>query len=209
MKKLILIRHGECDGNIEGRFRGRFDFPLNQQGIQQAHELSKILKKFDFKFIYSSPLKRARQTADIIATHAPSEVISSEAFNNISLGPWNGELKTEIEKKYPLEYKIWMKNPEDLNFPGLENLNDVKDRVLRGVKELQSKHPQETIIVVTHRAVLKPLIAGLLELKSPWFWKIHLDNASITTFELNLNDNFMLTKLNHTDHLSAFVEEKY
>ena len=148
MKKLILIRHGECDGNLEGRFRGRFDFPLNQQGIKQAHELGKIIKNFDCKFIYTSPLKRARQTADIIATHSPSEVISSEAFNNISLGPWNGELKTEIEKKYPLEYKIWMKNPEDLNFPGLENLNDVKDRVLRGVKELQSKPPQETIIVI-------------------------------------------------------------
>jgi len=209
MKKLIVIRHGECDGNIEGRFRGRFDFPLNQQGIGQAHELGKIIKSYDFKFIYTSPLKRASQTAEIMATYVPCEVITSETFNNISLGPWNGELKSEIEKKYPNEYKIWMKNPEALNFPGLENLNDVQNRALRGIKDLQTKHPNETIIVVTHRAVIKPLIAGLLELKSPWFWKIHLDNASITTFELNLNNNYMMTKFNYTEHLSAFVEEKY
>ncbi|OFZ47163.1 MAG: hypothetical protein A2381_14300 [Bdellovibrionales bacterium RIFOXYB1_FULL_37_110] len=209
MKKLILIRHGECDGNIEGRFRGRFDFPLNQQGIRQSHELGQLLKKVDFKMIYTSPLKRAKQTADIIATHTLSKVISLETFNNLSLGPWNGELKAVIAKKYPEQYKIWISNPESLTFPGLENLNDVQNRAMLGVKDLRSKHSDETIIVVTHRAVLKPLIAGLLELKSPWFWKIHLDNASITTFELNLNNNYMMTKFNCTDHLNAYVEEKY
>jgi len=62
---IILVRHGECEGNIKGMFRGRTDFPLNERGLIQAQDLAKELKNFSIKHIYSSPLTRARQTAGI------------------------------------------------------------------------------------------------------------------------------------------------
>ena len=189
MKRLILIRHGECPGNAEGRFRGRFDFELNQAGLCQAHEVATALHHENFNYVYTSPLKRSSKTAEIIATSNTAKVISYPPINNISLGSWEGERKEDIKIRYPEEWKIWRKNPEALRMKDAENLKDVQNRALTGVHNLILKHAGETVVMVGHRAVLKPLIAGLLQMRSPWFWKIHLDNCSITTFDIFENDN--------------------
>jgi probable phosphoglycerate mutase len=175
---IILVRHGECEGNVKGVFRGRTDFPLNERGLVQAHDLARELKNFSVKYIYTSPLSRARQTAEAIGEQCEVEVKVEEGFNNIKLGSWEGRFKKEIAKLYPKEWELWVHNPEKLRIKDMETLYDVQKRAKACLDNLVSKHGGETLAVVSHRAILKPLIAACLNIVSPYFWKIHLDTAS-------------------------------
>lgn len=208
MARLILVRHGECDGNKDGCFRGRFDFPLNERGITQSQEVAEALKTESFSYVYTSPLKRAYQTACSIAETNSAEIIALEVFNNISLGAWEGQSKEVIKKQYPEQWEIWKKNPEALELEACETLKDVQKRALAGVDTILKKHPAETVVLVAHRAVLRPLIAGLLGMSSPYFWKIHMDNCALSVIE-TFQDCFMLMSHNYTDHLTNYLIERY
>jgi len=204
---IILIRHGECEGNIKGMFRGRTDFPLNERGLIQAQDLAQELKSFPLKYIFTSPLSRARQTAEAIGQECGIEVKVEEQFNNIELGSWEGRLKTEIVKQYPGEWELWINNPEKLRVKDMETLYEVQKRAKACLDSLVSKHNRETFAVVTHRAVLKPLIAACLNIASPYFWKIHLDTASYSLLSYKENRGYCLIQLNQTKHLKEYVSE--
>ncbi|HAF06847.1 TPA: phosphoglycerate mutase [candidate division WOR-3] len=194
MMLIFLVRHGESEGNRDNKFRGRVDFPLTDIGMAQANDLKDFLKDFEFEMIVSSPLKRSLQTAQPIADLKKIEVKKDENFNNISLGPWENLTKDYVEKNFPKEWEIWKKNPEYLEVEGMEKLDDVMKRSKNRLKELV-RISKGNILVVTHRAVLKPLVAGILGIEKPYFWKIHFDPASTTIFEYR-DENFMLKNLN-------------
>jgi len=204
---IILVRHGECEGNIKGMFRGRTNFPLNERGFVQAQDLAQELKSFPLKYIYTSPLSRARQTAEAIGAQCEVEVKIEEGFNNIELGSWEGRLKKEIVEGFPREWELWINNPEKLRVEDMETLYDVQKRAKACLDSLVSKHIGETFAVVTHRAVLKPLIAACLNIVSPYFWKIHLDTASYSLLSYKENRGYCLIQLNQTKHLKEYVIE--
>jgi len=204
---IILVRHGECEGNVKGMFRGRTDFPLNERGLIQAQDLAWELKIFSFKYIYSSPLYRARQTAEAIAKKCGAEVKIKNRFNNINLGNWEGRFKKEIAREYPEEWKLWVDNPEKLHVENMETLYDVQKRAKSCLDNLVSEHNGETLAVVSHRAVLKPLIAACLNIASPYFWKIHLDTASYSLLSYKEGRGYCLIQLNQTKHLKEYVTE--
>ncbi|MFH1728899.1 MAG: histidine phosphatase family protein [Pseudomonadota bacterium] len=208
MFKVYLIRHGECKGNKEGLFRGRSDFPLNENGIRQSLDLAKALSEKDIMHVYSSPLKRAHQTAESISLELHLPLTSIKDFNNIHLGEWEGMHKDVIMKEYPKEWEIWKANPEKLQMKNCETLESVAKRSSMTIENLRLKHENDTIAIVTHRAVIKPLIASLLEIKEPYFWKLHMDNCSYSILEYH-SSNYMLSKLNVTDHLNEYVNEMY
>ena len=204
---IILVRHGECEGNIKGMFRGRTDFPLNERGLIQARDLARELKNFPLKHIYTSPLSRARQTAEAISQECGLEVKTEEQFNNIELGSWEGRFKKEIAKLYPKEWELWVNNPEELRVEDMETLYDVQKRTKACLDSLVSQHNGEVLTVVSHRAVLKPLIAACLNIASPYFWKIHLDTASYSLLSHKKNKGYCLLQLNQTKHLKEYVTE--
>ncbi len=204
---IILVRHGECEGNIKGMFRGRTDFPLNERGLIQAQDLAKKLKNFSIKHIYSSPLTRARQTAEVIGEQCEVQVKVEEGFNNIELGNWEGRFKKEIAEQYPREWELWVNNPEKLRVKDMETLYEVQKRVKTCLDSLVSAHKGETLAVVSHRAVLKPLIAACLNIASPYFWKIHLDTASYSLLSYKEGRGYCLVQLNQTKHLKEYVTE--
>jgi len=107
--KIILVRHGECEGNVEGLFRGRSDFPLNKNGVRQAQSLAEEIANLGkVDFIFTSPLKRAAETAQIVSQRMGNiPVTSLQGFTNISLGPWEGRRKKEIMQEYPEEWSLW------------------------------------------------------------------------------------------------------
>jgi len=204
---IFLVRHGECEGNIKGMFRGRTDFPLNKRGLVQAQDLAQELKSFPIKYIYTSPLSRARQTAEAIAQQCGIEVKIEEQFNNIELGSWEGRFKKEIAELYPKEWEIWVNNTEKLKVKGMETLYDVQKRAKICLDNLVSQHNGDTLAVITHRAVLKPLIAACLNIVSPYFWKIHLDTASYSLLSYKEGRGYCLLQLNQTKHLKEYVTE--
>ncbi len=205
---IYLIRHGETEGNREGYFRGRADFPLNDNGRRQAQALAEALKGAGIRRIYSGPLSRAKETAEILSEKIGAEVIIEEGFNNINLGPWEGRLKEEIKRLYPEEFKTWVSFPERLRLPGAETVLEVRDRAVRALKKILEKE-EGNFAVVSHRAVLKPLIAGILEIREPFFWKVHVDTASYSILKFKRERGFTLYLLNQTSHLENFIVEEY
>ncbi|MBA7519394.1 Phosphoserine phosphatase 1 [subsurface metagenome] len=204
---IILVRHGECEGNIKGMFRGRADFPLNTRGLIQARDLARELKNFPVKYIYSSPLVRARQTAEAIGEQCEVEVKVEEGFNNVELGSWEGRFMKDIAEQYPDEWELWVNNPEKLKVKDMETLYDVQKRAKACLDNLVSKHDGETLAVVSHRAVLKPLIAACLNIASPYFWKIHLDTASYSLLSYKNGRGYCLIQSNQNKHLKEYVTE--
>lgn len=204
--KIILVRHGECDGNVKGMFRGQMDFPLNDRGMKQAMETGEALRKAGIKHVYSSPLTRARQTAEAIAEASGLRVQICEGVTNIHLGPWEGRLKKDIAREEPALWELWLNRPEDLNFPDMEPLDNVMNRSRDALDRLVDRHGGETISVVSHRTTLKPLLASCLGVSKPWFWRFHFDTAS---FSVLLHDQrgYSILALNKTDHLSEFETE--
>ncbi len=204
---ILLARHGECRGNIEGLFRGRVDFPLNERGLRQAAELGTALRPFRPEAVVTSPLLRAKSTARAIAGACSIRVEEDEGFNNISLGIWEGQPKTEIAERYPGQWKIWLENPERLAVEGAESLDDVLRRSMAALDRGVAKYRGKTFAAVTHRTVIKPLLAGCLGIASPYFWKVHMDTGSYSILVHDDLHGYSLFSLNRTDHLSGFITE--
>lgn len=204
---IFVIRHGECEGNRDGLFRGRCDFPLNENGIRQAEALAVELKNMGISRIFSSPLSRATETASRISRTCNTEWEIREGFNNVALGKWEGRPKKEVEEEYPEEWRLWIEHPERLHIPGGETLADVQRRAFSNLEHLVRIHSGKTIAIVSHRAVIKPLLAVCLGVAEPSFWKLHVDTASYSMLVHEEKRGYCLTLLNQTRHLSDMVQE--
>lgn len=207
MLEIYFIRHGESVGNKEELFRGRCDFPLNENGIRQAEALREELAIHHFEAIYSSPLQRSFKTAEIVA-NGRVPVIESQGFTNIALGDWENQPKAFIRQKFPELWQIWVTIPEKLVFNGMETLAMVQQRAYHTLRELLSRHAQGKIAIVSHRAVLKPLFAAMLGMGEPYFWKLQLDTASYSVAEYRPERGFTFTVINQNKHLISYLREE-
>lgn len=151
MTMLVLIRHGETDWNIEGRYQGQADPPLNTIGIKQAEELARILKEIQPEVLYSSTLRRALQTAQILSEKLKIPVITDPRLKEINQGEWETRLRSEIEHDYPELFQAWQTKPWEVTPPGGENLYTVKARVDQALDEILQKEQDKKIGIVTHR----------------------------------------------------------
>jgi broad specificity phosphatase PhoE len=204
MKTIYLIRHGETQANRDGIFRGRGEVPLSPAGVKQAGELRACFAALPVQRVISSPLRRAAQTA---AACFPGRAVElQELVNNLDLGAWSGRRKKDIAREEPELWRRWLEEPERMSFPGGESLAAMKART-RHFNRLLAEAGEERIAVVTHRSVLKALLAEALGLGEQWFWKFHLDNASVTVLLHDPIRGFVLAKLNGTEHLSETVFE--
>jgi broad specificity phosphatase PhoE len=204
MKTIYLVRHGETQANREGIFRGRGEVPLSPEGLRQAGELRAFFAPLEVQRVFSSPLRRATETA---AACFPSlGVESHELVNNLDLGSWAGRRKKEIAREEPERWRRWLEEPERMSFPGGESLAAVRARVRR-FNRLLAGLGAERVAVVSHRSVLKALLAEALGLRGRWFWKFHLDNASVSTLLHDPVRGFVLFRLNETAHLTDHVFE--
>ena len=204
---IFIVRHGECAGNREGLFRGRCDFPLNETGIRQAEALALELKGLGLTRIYTSPLARATETARIIADACGADFETRAGFNNMSLGEWEGRPKREVMEEYPEEWSLWIEHPDRLHVPGGESLPDVQRRAFSNLEHLVRTHPGETFAVISHRAVIKPLLAACLGIAEPSFWKLHVDTASYSILVHEEKRGYCLTLLNQNKHLAEVIQE--
>ncbi|NLD05560.1 MAG: histidine phosphatase family protein [Synergistaceae bacterium] len=198
---VYLIRHGECAGNRENRVRGRVDFPLNDNGIAQAKALALVMKDRNLIHVYTSPLKRALTTAEIMSESCNCGLTVDDSFCNIKLAPWEGRLKSDIAAKEPELWNTWINDPESLILEGAETLDQVMERSLCGLDRLIKKHRGETIAVVSHRGVLKPLLSGAMGIQKPRFWRLHMDTGSYSILTHDDIHGFCLMGLNYSEHL--------
>ncbi len=199
MTEIILVRHGETEWNVEEIFRGRIDIELNETGIKQAELLAEYLSDSKLDAIYSSPLKRALKTAEIIAGYHKLDVETAPGLIDFNYGKWQGLSHQEVKDKYKELYAEWIKNPHRVKMPAGESLNEVRERAIGVVDEIIAKH-EGTVVLVSHRVVNKVLICALLGLDDSHFWDIRQDTCGMTTFTYE-NERFILTKHNDTSYL--------
>jgi len=151
MTAIILIRHGETNWNVEGRYQGQADPPLNTRGFDQAHELADKLADCKFNMIYTSPLKRAFQTAKIIADQLQIPMHADDRMSEINQGDWQTRLRSEIESMYPELFRRWEAEPWAITPPGGEHLTEVQSRVYAAIDDIVDHHPDLRVGLVTHR----------------------------------------------------------
>ncbi|NWF77356.1 MAG: histidine phosphatase family protein [Chloroflexi bacterium] len=199
MAKLILVRHGETMWNVEKVYRGRTDVNLDEVGIKQAELLGKYLSNWELEAIYSSPLRRALDTANIIARYQNVGVQIAEGLIDFDYGEWQSLSEQEVKRLYPTLYNEWHNNPHKAKMPGGESLEDVRRRAIEVVDDVLSKY-QGSVVLVSHRVVNKVLIRSLLGLDNSHFWNIKQDVGGITIFDY-MGGRFILTRHNDTSYL--------
>jgi broad specificity phosphatase PhoE len=184
---LFLIRHGETDWNVEGRYQGQADPPLNDRGLRQAHELGDKLASVNLDLLYTSPLLRSEQTAQIISRKLAIPFYKDERLMEINQGKWQTRLRSEIEALYPDLFRRWETEPWEVTPPGGESLEQVGQRVFAAIDELLQKHSGKRIGIVSHRipiALIKmrfqdldPDVVRLLKLSNAYYEEIIVKNS--------------------------------
>jgi alpha-ribazole phosphatase/probable phosphoglycerate mutase len=183
--KLLLVRHGEINSNINRIYAGKSPEMLNEKGISQAEEVAERIKTYyKVSEIYVSPMKRTIQTAKIIADKIGKEILIENAFREMELGPWEGLSENEISNRYPDEWELWLKRPAELKLPERENLEDLLNRALTGIEKIYERlRDQDVAVVVTHVALIRVLLLWRAKKNLNLYKTIHIPNAKV--FEVN------------------------
>ena len=182
MAKLYLVRHGETDYNNSLRFQGQIDIPLNQKGIEQAEKVAGFLKDIPLHAIYSSSLKRARTTAEIIGRVKGIEPQITDALREMSFGIWENMNSSDIQKKYAKEWKDFFASPASTKIPQGESMSDVQKRSYPVVQQILDQYPEGDVAFVAHGGIIRVLICTMLGLDLNRAWHLHVGNASVTCF---------------------------
>jgi broad specificity phosphatase PhoE len=184
---VLLVRHGATAANVcrphllQGR---RPDSELIDLGKEQAGAVARALRRFPVVRVYMSPLKRARQTATIIADHLEVETVVEEGLIEADVGEWSGLSWPEVERRWPEEYRAFGEDAEREGYLGGENMGQVRDRVWKVLDRLGEGHEREVVAVVAHGVVNRVVLAEAMRLPLRYARRIPQDNGAYNTLEL-------------------------
>lgn len=153
---IVLVRHGETDWNRERRFQGHADIPLNDTGRGQARELAELLEAEGLTAVYTSPLRRASETAHIVAGRLGLPATELEALREIDVGDWQGMTIDEVRTQFPERLDVAWRS----GWPGGETHEGLGARVLPALIELGRAHPGGRILGVTHAGPIRAALAA-------------------------------------------------
>ncbi len=159
--RIYFVRHGETDWNVQKRFQGQVDTDLNDNGRQQAHAIAQRLAGLDedFRALYSSPQKRAIQTAASIAATLGLAAQTDDNLKEINCGAWEGLDSDGIEEAFPGQLAVWRANVDTYRMPGGESVRDVQVRGAMFYQRVLQEHRGEALIVVGHGASILAMVA--------------------------------------------------
>jgi probable phosphoglycerate mutase len=152
--RILLARHGETDWNRLRRWQGHADPPLNDLGRRQADTLAEQLAEDGVAAVHSSDLRRARETAEIVARRLGLEVIEHAALREIDVGSWSGLTVDEVRVRFPDGFARWQAG--EIGHDG-ETRQELETRVVAAVEAIARDHDGGTVLVVTHGGVIRAL----------------------------------------------------
>lgn len=198
--KLSIVRHGETSANTGGVWHGSTDTPLSDRGREQAKSVGALLAAAPgpFSHIYSSPLQRARHTAEAIAAGLDLAIVEDPGLQEFDLGSWEGKTYTELYK----DYKLWDHMKEDPHFAphGGESPQQVVDRYCGALRRIAGAHPGEHVVVVGHGGALSMAFAELIQ-GSYTAWGKVMNNCAVT--ELWFEPEPRIERFNFSEHLEG------
>jgi phosphoserine phosphatase len=217
MTRVIIVRHGQSGYNTERRIQGRTDASkLTEKGRNDASKLGKALSNIFFNAIYSSPLQRAKHTADIIhselATHSGQSTVpqACDHLLEIDLPLWEAMITADVKEKFAEDYRIWHERPHELRML-LKDAEGTKEHfpVLALYKqaeqfwqEILPRHQGQTILIVGHNGINRALISTALNIPPSRYHSLQQSNCGITVlnFSGGLGEPVQLESLNQTQH---------
>ena len=197
MGRLVLVRHGETDWNVERRVQGHSDTPLNENGREQARKLSATLGLETFDLVVSSDLNRAKETARLSLPEG-TPIAETADLRELNFGDWEGLTGPEIEVDAPgglgQTWRGWGEAPNG------ESLTAFAERIERVVRRLRAEVLEGSSLVVAHGGTLRVFICLAMGLPVDKAWQFQLANTAVSELEL-FADGAILSKLNDTTHL--------
>ncbi len=181
--RFILIRHGEPTASTRGRCHGKLDVELSETGREQMRHALERLSNLRADAIYTSPLRRALDSAAIVNRRLQLQLRVSPQLEEINFGAFEGLRYEEIEELYPNAYKSWMKNPSSMTFPDGESFAQMKKRVLCFKESLVFMHRRQTLVIVSHGGTNRIILGQALEIPDRQLFRLDQTYGGISIID--------------------------
>ena len=193
---IIFLRHGQAKNNIERILAGRTEgVPLTDVGIKQAEHTAELLKHMNVSAIYSSPIERAKHTAEIVGGHNSLDVTIDDRLIELDMGKFTGVPYDEIFTSHGNVFMKFYNGELEIAHNGVETFTEVKKRVLGIVDHVIEKHPDENVVLVTHMDPIKAMLSTIVDLSPTNLFELIIENASLNLFR-EKDRKFSLSGLN-------------
>ena len=193
---IIFLRHGQAENNTKKILAGRSPgVNLTETGIGQAEQSGRMLKELNISAIYSSPIDRAIQTANIVGNHCDLEVVTDDRLIELDMGKFTKMPYDEIFARHGNVFLKFYEGSEEVSENGVETFSQVQKRVFEMVDFVIDKHKNENVVLVTHMDPIKAMIGKVLKLRSEVLFELIIANASLNVFK-NSEQKFYLTAIN-------------
>ena len=202
MTRLLLVRHGRSVWNSQGRIQGQIDIELDDEGVQQARQVAQRVRQFDIAAIYSSPLQRARVTAEMIGAQLNLPVTCDDRLMEYQFGVVSGLTWAELVTEQPELAKRWNDDPWTVPLEGSEGRVAFGERVRAAMDDIIARHPAQQVAVVAHGGTFSVYLVKMLGLDLKRRPPFHFGNTSLSSVEVK-NGVFSVHFLNDTCHLKA------
>ena len=184
MLRILLVRHGETDWNKIHRLQGGgSDVPLNELGLQQAENVALRLKSEKLEAVYSSPLRRALQTARTIAGHHQLGIRTLPALREIDVGKLEGADSTAMNIRW--DQLLCQPDCDEVKLNGIEPILDVQKRTWGAIQEISHRHSDGQVVVVSHYVAISSIVCAVLDLPLSHIVRLRLSPCTITAFSLD------------------------
>jgi len=187
MTELLLVRHGQTDSNLHGRWQGWDGIPLNQQGEREAARIARRLAQTEeaIAALYASPLRRAWQTAERIGEAWNLSPVPHDGLKEINFGQISGITLDELRERFPDLHKRWAdKTNLTFAFPGGEQRAQFFQRVGEAIEGIVERHPDQKVVAVAHGGTLRACLVHYLPVEFSQWWTYELGNCSLTRLEV-------------------------
>ena len=158
MTTIFLARHGESDWNVEKRFQGHSDRPLTERGREQAHALADLLASEKIDAVYTSPLSRARETAEIVAARAGLEPVALPELREVDTGSWSGLSRVDVEARFPEGFARWRSGGS--GWEDGETYQQMAERVIGALRTIAEDHPNGRVLIISHGGPIRAIHAA-------------------------------------------------
>ena len=177
MGRLLSVRHGQTDYNIQRRYTGQTEISLNQEGLQEAEALAEKLMEYPISMIYCSPMIRTRQTISPYLQKKDVKISYRDELKEINMGVYSGYTVDEVRVKYPEMFAAH--RPE-----GAENREQVEGRLFPLIDEIIKKHRDDTILIVAHGYIQRCIFDYFMKPSDEEFLAFRTGNCVITEYEM-------------------------
>lgn len=199
--EIFLVRHGATDWNLEHRCQGSADRDLSDVGIRQAEEIAAQLRHQTIHAIYSSDLKRARRTAEVISEPHRLPVLIESRIRELDHGALEGLTFNEIKENFGDFLTRWRTEPAELQVPGGERLVDVVERAWTGLNQIVERHdPAENLVVVSHNFPIVGIVCRITGTHLNNYRNFHLDPCGISRLQRNGTGRWQVTQVNSREY---------